>query len=429
MPLVPSPVMAATGETVAAQGEKPARESLQERFGKMLKISTKIDPPKRDADGPNHRTPKGERSPNGRSAANRASGSSSPRGIRQIDNFNEIYVLGREVMPSTHSYMKVHFATRKQDGAEVVVKLRFKPKCFRSKEDERNWRRSTEYLLNMPDNSHIAAIYDVLEDPKTFYIVMEKVSGMDLFETLEQEYVSVEDAREILRQLLTAMAHLHAHNAVHKDLKLENVMIDSPKKRHSEGMLSPTSVKVIDFDTLDQWTPASPVAKDVVGTDQYIAQEAYAGKYSPLSDVFAVGVIAYKLLCGRFPFHEEIFDDEAGENWVGSPKMLQIRRRLKVAKVDFSQPVFREQPLALDLVTRMLAYNEQHRPTAAAAMQHRWFQEDRTPAPPAEGGYSSLGLARAAAARNVSEDLLDDGIIVAEEAVVGDGRRQALLRM
>merc|ERR1719454_316917 len=116
-------------------------------------------------------------------------------------------------------------------------------------------------------------------------------------------------------------------------------MIDVTPKSTGCGP-SPKSVKVIDFDTLDKWTPLSPAAKDVVGTDQYIAQEAYAGKYSPLSDMFAVGVIAYKLLSGKFPFHDEIFDDEAGENWVGSPKMLQIRRRLKVAKVDFSNSIF-----------------------------------------------------------------------------------------
>merc|ERR1719247_2602027 len=105
-------------------------------------------------------------------------------------------------------------------------------------------------------------------------------------------------------------------------------MVESPKRSQDGSTFTPTQVKVIDFDTLDQWTPAAGVAKDVVGTDQYIAQEAYAGKYSPLSDVFAVGVIAYRLLCGRFPFHAELFDDEPGENWVGSPKMDEIRSKL-----------------------------------------------------------------------------------------------------
>lgn len=333
-------------------------------------------------------------------------------------------------MPSTHSYMKVHFATRRIDGAEVVVKIRYKPKCFRSKEDERNWRKSTEYLLNMPDSSHICRLYEVLEDPKTFYIVMEKVSGMDLFETLEQEHVSVDLGREILRQLLAAMAHLHAHNAVHKDLKLENVMVGvlSPKGKDPGGYSTPTSVKIIDFDTLDHWTPASGVAKDVVGTDQYIAQEAYAGKYSPLSDVFAVGVIGYKLVCGRFPFHDEMFDDEAGENWVGSPKMLQIRRRLKVAKVDYSHAVFKEHPQVLDLIKRMLSYDEQYRPTAAAALEHDWFQESQGLLPASSSSVNSMVRARASAARNSQEDLFDDGIIVAEESTVGEDHRQVLLR-
>merc|ERR1719440_2699638 len=154
---------------------------------------------------------------------------------------------------------------------------------------------------------------------------------------------------------------------------------------------TPNTVKVIDFDTLDHWTPASGVSKDVVGTDQYISQEAYAGKYSPLSDIFAVGVIAYKLLTGRFPYHDEIFDDEAGENWVGSPKMLQIRRRLKVAKVDYSHPVFKEHPQALDLVMRMLSYNEQYRPTAAAALEHEWFHvEEGYPKVPSNGSTPTV---------------------------------------
>lgn len=417
--------MAATGEAVAQKQERP-KSSLQERFGKMLQVSTRSGEPTQTATTPKEgKTPSKER----RSTSSTRATSSSPRTIEQISNFDEKYVLGKEVMPSTHSYMKVHFATRKSDGNEVVVKLRFKPKCFRSKEDEKNWRRCTEYLLNMPDFTHICRLYEVLEDPKTFYIVMEKVSGMDLFETLETETVSVDVGKDILRQLLSAMAHLHAHNSVHKDMKLENVMVDISEKPHftdAKGNKTPTSVKVIDFDTLDHWTPASGVSKDVVGTDQYIAQEAYAGKYSPLSDIFAVGVIAYKLLTGRFPFHDEIFDDEAGENWVGSPKMLQIRRRLKVAKVDYSHPIFKEQPLVLDLLKRMLSYEEASRPTAAAALEHDWFHEDSPP----KGNASSAAKVRecAYAARYAHEDLFDDGILVAEESIVGDEHLQVLLR-
>merc|ERR1712039_496059 len=129
-----------------------------------------------------------------------------------------------------------------------------------------------------------------------------------------------------------------------------------------------------------------------------------AGKYSPLSDIFATGVIAYRLLSGKFPFHDGMFDDEAGENWVGSPKMAQIRRRLKTAKVDFSHTVFRENPEACDLVARMLSCNELERPTASAALEHPFLHQ-----------LECRGRASTPAwLRSDSEDLIDDGIIIAE---------------
>lgn len=357
-------------------GNAPTPMSLQARFGKILHVTTK---PKDEDD---RKLDKGTRK------------------IQVIPEFSDLYDMGKEVMPSTHSYMKVNFATRKSDKKEVVVKVRFKPNCFRSREDERSWRYNTEFLLNMPENCGVARLYEVLEDSKAFYIVMEKVSGMDLFETLEHEgRIPADMAKDILKQLIESLAFLHSQGAVHKDLKLENVMVDTSSPTRSGGGRSPTSVKVIDFDTLEEWTPSSPTAKDVVGTDQYIAQEAYAGKYSPLSDIFSTGVIAYRLLTGKFPFQDDLFDDEAGENWVGSPKMAQIRRKLKVAKVDFSSSVFEDNAQACDLIMRMLAYQENQRPTAAAALEHPWFQDS----PYGPGKVPEI------------QELLDDGIIIAED--------------
>jgi len=330
------------GEAVSSSGTKhrQSRGTLQERFGKMLSVATKPD--------------------------------SAPRRIKMCPSFAEIYELGREVMPSTHSYMKVKYAKRRADGVDCIVKLRFKPQCFRSREDERSWRRGTEFLLNLPDDANVAKPWEVLEDHEAFYVVMERAAGMDLFEVMEQSgAMTSEVAREVVRQLLQALAHLHSNNAVHKDLKLENVIFShTPKVGFGT---TPGSVKVIDFDTLEEWTPASPTSRDVVGTDQYISQEAYAGQYSPASDIFAAGVIAYKILTGRFPFKDNLFDDEPGENWVGSPKMKEIRSRLKIAEVDWSHKCFRENHMAMDLVQRMLAQAQRQRPTAEDALRHPWF--------------------------------------------------------
>merc|ERR1719382_1485258 len=133
------------------------------------------------------------------------------------------------------------------------------------------------------------------------------------------------ETKAILRQLLRGVTALHNEGCIHKDLKLENVMV---ARSRSDSLVEPV-VKLIDFDTAQTWEPSSPKAKIVLGTDQYISSEAYAGRYSPASDMFAVGVIAYKLVTGLFPFNGRMFDDEAGENWVGSPKMKQIQDRVQ----------------------------------------------------------------------------------------------------
>jgi len=329
------------------------------------------------------------------------------RRIRKIHNFKLLYKVGAEVMASTHSYIKVNFGRRIEDGEECVIKIRAKPNCFRTAEDERSWRERTEFLLNMPLPEYIGVckLFEVLEDGDAFYVVMERVRGVDLYEALDKDGpLSVDNAREILRHLLVSVAHLHTHNMVHKDLKLENVMVNVAVRgvlpsRTRKGY-GPSFIKVIDFDTLDEWTPSKAPSKDVVGTDQYIAQEAYAGKYSPLSDVFAVGVIAYKLLSGKFPFKEDLFDDAAGEGYAGSPKMSCIRRKIKVAAIDFySHQAFRENPSVAELVTRMLSYNECQRPTAAVALEHSFFRE--------------AGAGGPTVARPDCEELIDDDIIIA----------------
>eukprot|EP00931_Biecheleriopsis_adriatica_P065381 TRINITY_DN39910_c0_g1_i1.p1 TRINITY_DN39910_c0_g1~~TRINITY_DN39910_c0_g1_i1.p1 ORF type:complete len:633 (-),score=136.33 TRINITY_DN39910_c0_g1_i1:52-1716(-) len=303
------------------------------------------------------------------------------RRIKNVESAHDYYNFGKSVMPSSHSGMAILFAERLEDGLEVVVKVRAKVNSFCDRSEEKEWRASTEFMLNLPETDGIAKLYEVLEDKKGYYVVMEKVQGQDLFETMTGKgLLPVAEVKEVLRQLLQALAELHGRNCIHKDLKLENIMFDRTPPPDMKvdwdallesGKHSPVQVKLIDFDTVEQHQPATPKkAKDVLGTDQYIAQEAYDGNYSSASDIFAAGVIGYRLLTSKFPFKSDIFDDEAGDNWVGSPKMKEIRQKLCNYKIDWSHRVFTVEPQARELLRSMLAVNETHRPTAKEALCH-----------------------------------------------------------
>mmetsp|Transcript_71182 Transcript_71182/g.153488 ORF Transcript_71182/g.153488 Transcript_71182/m.153488 type:complete len:475 (+) Transcript_71182:51-1475(+) len=306
--------------------------------------------------------------------------------IQKVKTVTELYSFGDQVMPSCHRGMEIIFATCKKTGNDVIIKVRRKDKSFSSSSSEQDWRMSTEFVLNMPVYEGVAAIYEVLEDDEAYCVVMEKVPGRDLFEALcANEVCDLAEVKEIMRQLLSALDVMHQRGAIHRDLKLENVMFMKindellPCSRDDEEPASPVVVKLIDFDTAENWEPDSPKAKTVLGTDQYISSEAYAGKYSPASDIFAVGVIAYKLLTGRFPFDSRMFDDEAGENWVGSPKMRQIQDRVQRFNINWNCFPFKTHPEAYELMRVMLAPLETDRPEASEALKHPFLADCISP--------------------------------------------------
>jgi hypothetical protein len=168
---------------------------------------------------------KGERVPDGQ----------KKQTIIKTDRFASLYTIGREVMPSTNTGMEVRYAQRVKDGASVVIKVRIKSESFVNKDEENEWRSSTEMILNLPKSENIAQLHEVVEDAHAYYVVMEKVEGSDLFEMLASEgRISMAESRAILRKLLQAVQALHAKGCIHKDLKLECNGRQGARKRLAE---------------------------------------------------------------------------------------------------------------------------------------------------------------------------------------------------
>ena len=140
----------------------------------------------------------------------------------------------------------------------------------------------------------IVQIYDYGEDDEIAYIVMELVNGKTLAHHLAQKVVyEIREAGEIIRQVLDGIGYAHVEGVVHRDIKPSNIMINSDGR-----------IKISDFGIAH--TESSNLTKvgDVLGTLHYMAPEQFLGtEVSTLTDLFAIGVIAYELLTGSKPFY------------------------------------------------------------------------------------------------------------------------------
>jgi serine/threonine protein kinase len=218
---------------------------------------------------------------------------------------------------------------------------------------------------------------------------MERVRGRDLFEFFSEEQLATRKdraiiVRELISQLLEAIAEIHDAGMVHKDLKMENVVC-AEKPRTTVDERSPASdplaavlsLKLIDFDTMGFYDPGVK-AFHVMGTNHYIAPECYAGDFTPAGDLWAIGVITFTMLTGRFPFSSRCFCDGPGENYVGHPAMERNRMRLQksATRLDWSNPVWTDGPFgtaAASFVKSLLQISVQDRMTLEEAQAHEWI--------------------------------------------------------
>lgn len=281
-------------------------------------------------------------------------------------SIQDFYDFGDEIF-SSGCLSKVLTARRKSDNKEVVVKMR--PKG-RDKVSERGWRQIMAQLNKVHGHHHVLDITEILEDSGTYYIVMPRCDGGELFDLLTTaEEIPEKECKRIMREILTAVGHLHKNDMIHRDIKPENILFDSDKK----DVASPKTVKLIDFDTVVEWTPQSPKTKTFVGTPGYIAPEVLLGEASPQSDLWSVGVIFYILMTGDSPW-STIASIEDGT--VGSPKARKVYDQLKSEILDWDSEPWPAFPLARDLCQKLIAFETKSRLMSVhEALNHPWLQE------------------------------------------------------
>lgn len=135
-------------------------------------------------------------------------------------------------------------------------------------------------------------LYDFFDEDTHFYLVMELITGGELFDRIcEKERYTEREARACIMQLAAAIQYAHSRGVVHRDLKPENILL---KSRNDD-----TSIKLADLGFAKVLSNPNDSMTTPCGTPGYVAPEVIAGRpYSAACDIWSLGVIFYILLCG-----------------------------------------------------------------------------------------------------------------------------------
>merc|ERR1719197_2248574 len=154
-------------------------------------------------------------------------------------------------------------------------------------------------IMQMVSHPNIIQLYEIHDEPKKMNLIMELVTGGELFDRIvEKQSYTEREAADTVYTLCDALNHLHARKIVHRDLKPENLLYSSPA--------DDATIKVADFG-LARLVSGQDMMKTACGTPGYVAPEILNNKGydSSAVDLWSTGVILYILLCGFPPFYEE----------------------------------------------------------------------------------------------------------------------------
>jgi len=186
-------------------------------------------------------------------------------------------------------------------------------------------------------------------------------------EIIKRSLFSELEASQILKQIVQALEYLHSLNVVHRDLKLENLLL-------KEKVLpdQPLKVKIADFGLSKLYSGS--MMHTACGTPFYVAPDILMAAdddeagYGPPVDMWAVGVLLYILLSGRLPFSGDE-DDE-------------LFRNILEAKIVWKSPQFDTvSEDAKDLIMKLIVVDPDTRYTAKQCLTHPWLANNTNSAP------------------------------------------------
>ena len=213
-------------------------------------------------------------------------------------------------------------------------------------------------ILKNLDHPDIVRIMEFYNTEQSYFIINEYCPGGELYLKVNQKFSETQIA-VMFRQILSGLAYLHSNNIIHRDLKLENILIKEIEKsvETNEDLFI---LKIIDFGTAKIFDK-NIKERALVGSSYYIAPEVINKKYNQECDMWSAGVILYMFIVGHAPFDGKTDREIMGkikkgnylkneERWINSSKEVK------------------------DLIQKLLVLEPEKRLTAKEALKHPWFK-------------------------------------------------------
>jgi len=298
------------------------------------------------------------------------------------------YELGRTLGEGT--FGKVKYAINVETQEAVAIKVLDKEKI--QKQNMGNQIKKEISIMKMVKHKYIVGMIEVLASKSKIFIVLDLVTGGELFDKIVSMGKLAEDqALFYFTQLVEGVSYCHRSGVCHRDLKPENLLLDeNGNLKISDFGLSSLYVG----DAEGDGTSRTQILHTTCGTPNYVAPEVLADKGydGKKADVWSIGVILYVLLAGFLPFDESTIVNLFG----------------KIQAADFTYPKWFSME-ARAVIDTMLVADPSKRVTLAELRQVPWLQEkipawklppddDRATAPPVAGGPTVASASASASA-------------------------------